>query len=144
MNYFPGETLLIESDNKVLALTTHRVRYDAIGRGGGWADRTELVSIMLEEVASCAITRTSYPILLLLALAGLVLALLADDMAIIGVALAVLFAGGFFLSQRQVLLIASAGGKIQVNTAGMSLQSVREFVDEIEKAKNQRDYIESD
>jgi hypothetical protein len=138
MNYFPDEKLLIESDNKVLVLTTHRVRYDAIGRGGGWADRTELVSILLEELSSCAITRTSYPILLLLALASLVLAILADDMAIVGIALAVLFAGGFFLSQRQVLLLASAGGKIQINTASMSLQAVREFVDEIEAAKNRR------
>jgi hypothetical protein len=139
MNYFPNEKVLIESDNKVLVLTTHRVRYDAIGKGGGWADRTELVSIMLEELSSCAITRTSYPILLLLALAALVLAILAQDRAIVGLALAVLFAGGFFLSQRQVLLLSSAGGgKIQVNTASMSLQSVREFVDEIENAKNQR------
>jgi hypothetical protein len=84
------------------------------------------------------ITRTSYPILLLLALAGFVLALLADDMPIVGISLTVLFVGGFFLSQRQVLLISSAGGKIQVDTAGMSLQSVREFVDEVEKAKNRR------
>lgn len=139
MNHFPDEKVLIESDNKVLVLTTHRVRYDAIGKGGGWADRTELVSIMLEELSSCAITRTSYPILLLLALVGLVLAILVQDRAIVGLALAVLFAGGFFLSQRQVLLLSSAGGgKIQINTADMSLQSVRDFVDEIENAKNQR------
>ena len=139
MNHFPDEKVLIEADNKVLVLTTHRVRYDAIGKGGGWADRTELVSIMLEELSSCAITRTSYPILLLLALVGLILAILVPDQAIVGLALAVLFAGGFFLSQRQVLLLTSAGGgKIQVNTASMSLQSVREFVDEIEKVKNQR------
>jgi hypothetical protein len=139
MNYFPDEKVLIESDNKVLTLTTHRLRYDAIGKGGGWADRTELVSIMHEELASCAITRTSYPVLLLLALAGLVLALVVDDSAIIGFALAVLFAGGFFLSQRQVLLFTSSGGgKIQVNTASMSLQAVREFVDEVEQAKNRR------
>lgn len=139
MNHFPDEKVLIEADNKVLVLTTHRVRYDAIGKGGGWADRTELVSIMLEELSSCSITRTSYPILLLLALVGLVLAILVQDQAIVGLALAVLFAGGFFLSQRQVLLLTSAGGgKIQVNTASMSLQSVREFVDEIESAKNQR------
>src|SRR5688500_9053460 len=130
MNYFPDEKLLIESDNKVLVLTTHRIRYDSIGRGGGWADRTELVSILLEEVTSCAITRTSYPMLLWLALAGLLIAISLDDMTIVGIALTVLFAGGFFMSQRQVLLISSAGNKIQVNTAGMSLQSVREFVDE--------------
>src|SRR5688572_23218424 len=105
MNYFADEKTLVESDNKTLILTTHRLRYDAIDQGGGWADRTELVSIMLEEVASCAITRTSYPILLLLALAGLLLAIFIPDRAIVGIAIAVLFAGGFFLSQRQVLLI---------------------------------------
>jgi hypothetical protein len=138
MNYFPGEKMLVESDNKTLVLTTHRVRYDAIGKGGGWADRTELVSIMLEELASCAITRTSYPFLLLLALVGLVLAILVEDRAIVGIAIAVLFAGGFFLSQRQVLLLTSSGGgQIQINTGSMSLQAVRDFVDEIEKAKNQ-------
>jgi hypothetical protein len=139
MNYLPDEIVLVESDNKVLILTTHRLRYDAIGKGGGWADRTELVSIMLEELSSCAITRTSYPVLLLLALAGLVLALVVEESAIIGFALAALFAGGFFLSQRQVLLLTSSGGgKIQVNTASMSLQAVRDFVDEVEKAKSQR------
>lgn len=139
MNHFPNERVLIESDNKTLVLTTHRVRYDAIGKGGGWADRTELVSIMLEELAACAITRISYPVLLLLALGGLLLALVSRDNAIIGVALAILFAGGFILSQRQVLLlISSGGGKIQVNTGGMSLQAIRDFVDEVEKAKDAR------
>jgi hypothetical protein len=139
MNYFPDEKVLVESDNQTLILTTHRLRYDAIGRGGGWADRTELVSIMLEELSSCAITRTSYPLLLLLALVGLVLAILVEDGTIVGFALTVLFAGGFFLSQRQVLLLTSSGGgRIQINTGSMSLQAVRDFVDEIEKAKNQR------
>jgi hypothetical protein len=139
MNSLPDEKVLIESDNKTLILTTHRVRYDAIGKGGGWADRTELVSIMLEELAACAITRLSYPVLLLLALACLLLALVVEERAIIGVALAIFFVGGFFLSQRQVLLlIAAGGGKIQVNTGGMTLQAVRDFVDEVEKAKNAR------
>jgi hypothetical protein len=139
MNYFPDERVLIESDNKTLILTTHRVRYDAIGKGSGWADRTELVSIMLEELAACAITRISYPVLLLLALGCLLLALVVEDRAIIATALAIFFAGGFFLSQRQVLLLISAGGgKIQVNTGGMTLQAVREFVDEVEKTKNAR------
>ena len=139
MNNLPEERTLIESDNKTLVLTTHRVRYDAIGKGGGWADRTELVSIMLEELAACAITRINYPVLLLLALACLLLALVVPDRALICVALAILFSGGFILSQRQVLLLISAGGgKIQVNTGGMTLQAVRDFVDEVENAKNQR------
>lgn len=136
MNYFPDEKLLIESDNKVLVLTTHRVRFDSME--GGLAVRKELVSILLEELASCAITRASYPILLLLALAGVVLAVVVEGASIVGIALAILFTGGFFLSQRQVLLLSSAGSKIQVNIAGMTLRSVREFIDEIEKAKNHR------
>lgn len=139
MNLLPNEKIIIESDNNTLILTTHRVRYDAIGKGGGWADRTELVSIMLEELASCAITRISYPMLLLLALVGLLLAVLVEDRAIVGIAIAVLFAGGFFMSQRQVLLLTSTGGgKIQINTGNMTLQAVREFIDEVEKAKNER------
>jgi hypothetical protein len=139
MTYLPGEKILMESDNKTLVLTTHRVRYDAIGKGKGWADRAELISIMLEEVASCAITRISYPFLLWLALLGLALAILAQDRALIGLAIAILSAGGYILSRRLVLLITSSGGgQIQFNIGGMSLQAVRDFVDEIEKAKNQR------
>ena len=136
MNYFADEKLLIEADNKVLVLTTHRLRYDSLD--GGLAVRKELVSILLEELVSCAITRISYPLLLLLALGGVMLALLMEGAAIVGIALAVLFTGGFFASQRRVLLISSAGSKIQVNIAHMSLQSLREFVDEIEDAKNRR------
>lgn len=139
MNVFPGEKVLIESDNRVLVLTTHRVRYDAIGKSVGWADRTELVSILLEELAACAIMRTSYPILLLLALVGLLIALLVEGGAIAGIVLVVLSLGGFLLSQRQVLVLASTGGvHIQVNTSSMSLQAVRDFIDEVEQAKNQR------
>jgi hypothetical protein len=139
MTYLPGEKILMESDNKTLVLTTHRVRYDAIGKGKGWADRAELISIMLEEVASCAITRISYPFLLWLALLGLALAILAQDRALIGLAIAILSAGGYILSRRLMLLITSSGGgQIQINIGGMSLQAVRDFVDEIEKAKNQR------
>jgi hypothetical protein len=36
------------------------------------------------------------------------------------------------------LITSSGGGQIQINIGGMSLQAVRDFVDEIEKAKNQR------
>lgn len=139
MNDLPGEKIIIESDNTVLVLTTHRVRYDAMGKGTGWADRTELVSIMLEELAACAIMRTSYPILLLLALMGLLIVLLVNGGAIVGIVLTLVSLGGFLASRRHVLLLASTGGvRIQVNIASMSLQAVREFIDEVEKVKNQR------
>lgn len=139
MNDLPDEKLLIESDNKVLVLTTHRVRYDTVGKGSGWTDRNELVSIMLEELAACAIVRTNYPILLLLALVGVLILLLVNGGAIAGIVLTILSLGGFLASQRQVLLLVSSGGvRIQVSIASMSLQAVREFIDEVEKAKNQR------
>ena len=139
MNRLPGEKVLLESDNQTLVLTTHRVRYDAIGKSGGWADRTELVSIMLEELASCAITHIRYPILLLLALVGVLLAVIVEERAIVGIAQAVFFAGVFFMSQRQELLLTAAGGtRIQVNANNMPLSALRDFVDEVERAKNER------
>lgn len=63
MELLPQERLLLESDNGTLKLTTHRLRYEA--RAGG---EMNIKSIMLEELASCAVTRSSQPILIVLAL----------------------------------------------------------------------------
>ena len=48
MKLIEGERNLIESEDKVVLLTTHRIRYNAEKIGV-----TDFGSIMLEEVASC-------------------------------------------------------------------------------------------
>jgi hypothetical protein len=54
MNLMPSEKVLLESTGKDLILTTHRVRYEYEALGFG-----EVRSIMLEELASCAIVPAS-------------------------------------------------------------------------------------
>lgn len=55
----PGESILSYSDNGLLTLTTHRVRY--MNRGWG---RANFISIFLEKISPVQITYRSYPVLL--------------------------------------------------------------------------------
>ena len=62
MFLLPGERILFESEANSLILSTHRIRFDT-----GSGANSRLISIMLEELCSSEITRTHYPVLLLLA-----------------------------------------------------------------------------
>jgi hypothetical protein len=139
MNLLPQETLLLESDNKTLKLTTHRVRYEASAGG-----EMQIKSMMLEELASCAVTRTSQPILIVLAvvcllIGGVVSAQNNQPPAIIaGVVIGLIFVALYFGTKQQFLALASAGTTIRVNAKGMKVETIRGFVDAIEGAKNDR------
>lgn len=62
MNLMSGEKLLLESSPRGLVLTSHRIRSIKQGVGTG-----EVISIMLEELSSCAVERKSEPLLLFIA-----------------------------------------------------------------------------
>jgi hypothetical protein len=142
----PDEQVLLESDGKTLILTTHRVRYDSQRIGGG-----EIVSIMLDELASCAMIRRSKPILLVLAGAVLLFSLYLyiqsqqsffsqsqQGFADFGFLVVAVLVVSYFVTRRQLLELASAGAAIRVNTTGMSIPAVRGFIDQTEAAKNTR------
>jgi hypothetical protein len=140
MNFIPGESIVLESDSKKLILTTHRIRLRTQGLG-----RAQIKSIMLEDLASCAMTRTTNPILLILAalafIAGLVVASSnRGDAAGLGAGafVAVILVVAYFVTQTQVLALASAGATITVGTKGMNLGDVEKLIDRIETAKNER------
>jgi hypothetical protein len=138
MNLMPNENVLFESPGKTLFLTTHRVRYQAEGFGGG-----EIRSIMLEELASCAMVRTSNPILLVLAgvcfLIGLVIAANREPASLIGgIILAGILVAIWAATRQQVLALASAGTTIRVSTMGMKAEVVKQFIEQTEAAKNAR------
>lgn len=139
MELLPQEKLLLESDNQTLKLTTHRVRYEA--RAGG---EMQIKSIMLEELASCAVTRSSQPILIVLAvvcllIGGVVSAQNNQPPAIIaGAVIGLIFVALYFGTRQQFLALASAGTTIRVNARGMKVETIRGFVDAIEGAKNDR------
>lgn len=140
VSLLPGERVLRESPSPVqLVLTTHRIRLER--RSSGLA---ELTSIMLDELASCALTRTSQPILLVLAAACLVLGLIYTAGAgegfvlLIGLIGGAIFGALYLGSRQQTLVLSSAGASIKANTKGMSFEAVQQIIDEIEAAKDAR------
>ena len=140
MNLMPDEKILLESDPKGLILTTHRIRSkdEVVGNA-------QIKSIMLEELASCAIVQSSNSILLVLAVLCLFLGFLITAGSrgegaplVLGFILALVLVLAYFASRQQVLALASAGTTIRTNAKGMKLQAVKEFMDRVEVAKNER------
>ena len=138
MRSLPGERVLYKSPNGRLKVTTHRLRYDRQGGGTG-----SIKSIMLEEVASCAMTRLTYPWLLVVAglcvLGGLLAGVQGSGGVVaIGVFFGLVCGVAYLLSRRQVVVIASAGSSITMNTQGWTVVEVRDLFDHVEAAKNAR------
>jgi uncharacterized membrane protein YoaK (UPF0700 family) len=140
MNPMQNETVLLEGVGNGLILSTHRVRYETEAMG-----TAEIKSIMLEQLASCAMVRSSNVILLILAAVSLVLGIVVaasgprnEGALIIGVIGSLVLAGLYFASRRQVLSLASAGTTITVNLQGMKPDAVKEFIEKTEAAKNSR------
>jgi len=140
MNPMKGEAVLLQAAGNKLILSTHRVRYETEALGSA-----EIKSILLEELASVAMVRSSNVILLILAAISLIGGFLAaasgprnEGALAVGVVLAIVLAVLYFASRRQVLSLASAGATITVNTQGMKLDTVKEFIERTEAAKNER------
>lgn len=139
MDLMPNESVLIESEAKRLVLTTHRIRYQYESAGSA-----DIKSILLEELASCALVRRSHIALLVLAAIGVATAVLASDSGsneaalVIGGVFAVVLVVAYFGSRHQILELASAGTTIRVQTQGMKLDTAKQFIERIEAAKNAR------
>ena len=137
---FPTERIPRRTDGTTqLVLTTHRLRLETATLGSA-----SIVSIMLEGLASCRVSRTSRPLFLILATISLLSGLLIganngkSGVFVVGVLAAALFGALYYASRLQVLSLRSAADRAQISTRGMSLDAVREFIDEAEEAKNVR------
>ncbi len=146
MNFLAGEKVLLESQPKGVVLTSHRVRSTTRG-----VDNREVISIMLEEVSSCAIIRTSQPLLLVLSAVIMIASFFASlDRRTGGSAIAIgsivtsVLLVLYFSSRKQVIAISSSGATIKRSTKGMSSQSIEQFIDAVEAAKNARYMMKND
>jgi hypothetical protein len=138
MKLLPGERILYEKTfDGTLKITTHRVRYKR--QGGG---RETIKSIMLEEVASCAMTRRSQPLLLLYAalciLGGVIGIIQVGWVFVLVLLFGLVMVIAYFLSRKQLVAIASAGTTIFWNTKGRAVANFHELFDNVESAKNGR------
>jgi len=133
MKLIDGEEKILESKDAELVLTTHRVRLDTKSLG-----KRKITSILLQELCSCELAHRSYPILLLIAVIGLVIAVTGgnSDAIWVGAAISAISLGAFFLTRKQALCLATAGASILVETKGMKLDYVKNIIDETEIAKS--------
>ena len=138
MKMLPGETILLQSNNDQLILTTHRVRYNVKEIG-----QEMLSSIMLEELTICQLTSTSKPLLLILAGIVFILGLAMNnsrnnESAIGGLVIALVLVIAYVGTRRGIIALRAAGGAIEAPTAGMSMDIAKQFIDAVEAAKNNR------
>ena len=147
MNPMHGESILLELISGKLVLTSHRIRYEKGSFGQG-----QLTSIMLEELSSCVMDRSSAPLFLVLGALSLVVGLIAGVVAavatenvlpsVIGIGLGIAFAGLFsilfLITRQQILALASSTATIMVDISEMTVERARHLIDAIEAAKNVR------
>ncbi len=133
MKLIDGEVKILESDNGELVLTTHRVRLDTKSLG-----KRKITSMLLQELSSCELSHRSYPILLLIAVIGVVIAVAGGNPDAIGAGaiIAIISLISFFVTRKQALCLATAGAPIIVETKGMNPDYVKNFIDETEIAKS--------
>lgn len=140
MNLLSDEKVILESKPKGLVLTTHRVRSTTTGVGN-----RATVSIMLEELSSCALTYKSQTSLLVLAAVVMAFSFVVsaqsggrDGSLMIGTIVSVILLVIYAASRQQIIELSSSGAAIKRKTKGMSSREVEEFIDMVEAAKDER------
>ena len=125
-----GEQIVLDSE--LLTLTTNRVRYQSTAFGS-----SELISITLDSVSSCALTTKSYPILFLVAAVLLGVGfILTSDIRVFFLILGLGVIISYFMSRQAAVSIDSNGGRrILVSVKKMKSEAVIEFIDTLEHQK---------
>jgi hypothetical protein len=107
----------------------HSLRYDAHGIGRG-----SIISIMLDELSSCAMVRRRCPALLVLAAITGIIALSPgangynpSPMFVFGIATAISLAA-YFLTKQNVVEFASSGASIRLTIGALSAGAIRPFI----------------
>ncbi|WP_345223285.1 hypothetical protein [Hymenobacter koreensis] len=136
-----GEELLDYTPNRVVLLTSNRIRYNAAN-----ASESHLVSIMLEKISACEVRYQSQPLLgisgALLAVVGLLAFFQPGDAQAFGagaLAVGLLLVLAYLASRRHIISITSDGGtRLAFATKGLKRETVIAFVNSVEKAKHER------
>lgn len=139
MNMLKDEKVVIESDNNILTLTTHRIRYETKIWG-----KAHVTSIMLDELCSCSLRYKSSIILLIIGIVfggALVIGGLASGESGSvgpGFIIGIIFIAAYFLTRKISLSFRSGGDSINVSLNNMSFENAKKFIDEVETVKNTR------
>lgn len=140
MQLMHNERILMETNPKGLMLTTHRVRSTRKSMA-----EIEVVSVMLEEVTSCAVKQSgSLALLYTCATCAIVAAISMiiprPSGAVTGVMFgAMVLSGVLYLMSRRKLLRIDAGVRaIEWGLGTLAPNAAVEFIDAVEQAKDER------
>ena len=143
MKLMPDEKLVLESDNKNLILTTHRIRFI---QKLGWGN-TQITSIMLENLDACMSRHIGKKYLIILAalslIVGLAVAILVKQerqLFLIGLIISIIFYGVYFITRKGVVTLYAGNATMDIQVKGMGVDKITDFINEIEKTKDNRDY----
>lgn len=129
--YFKDEKLISEADNKLITLTTHRIRFNT---------RFKIVSIMLNQVSSVEIHYVTNVWFLIFAgissVGGVVYSISEEDPAglILGGIIAIVFFAFYRLTRKHTLSIKSSSNTIDLLIKGMTHENILGFVNDLEEA----------
>ena len=137
MDFMTDEKTLLESDDKSVLLTTHRVRQQLKSSG-----KDEIVGITLEAISSCRLTRDTKPPLLWASGILFVLGIGSESLpspekaiSIPLVVISIILLVAYVLTRRQIIEVASSGAVINIDAKRISLDQAVRFIDAVEKAK---------
>lgn len=130
-----GEKLIKESSNETVALTNYRIRYYESKSG-----HANLITIMLEKLCAIEVEYKSNLYALVIGILAVVGATIAPGIfKLISLAVGALLIFLYFKTRKHVIsMISDSGESIDVETEGMSRESVLDFVHDVEKAKLNR------
>jgi len=143
MKLMDKESLLLESDDKQIFLTSHRIRQESKQWG-----KLKIKSIMLEHVSSCEYVKTSQPLFLILGIIGLILGIAliisgehsSVQIAGVSILVGICFLLTYWMSTKKVLFVSSSSSKILINTVRLKDENIKAFINTLETAKNERIY----
>ncbi len=125
-----SEKIIMSSEDNALVLTNMRVKYETKS-----SSSSVYKSIPIGQVATCALSTRSFPVLLVLAAIAVLLifgAREAEQRIGAGIA-ALIFVAAYFGSRRgQIEVFASSGESISVPTKGLTHDQVKKFLEAVE------------
>jgi hypothetical protein len=137
LNLFPDEQIVTQSSDGAVTLTTHRICYEYKDWG-----RSYNQNIMLEHITSCENYYNTQVWLLVLSgicfVGGLAGANSNTGALTGGVLAALIFGLLYWLTRKNLIIIASPSTKMLIKVTGMKRDQVLNFINNVEQTKHKR------
>ena len=137
VSLFPDESIVTESNDGLVILTTHRICYEAKEWGKAYSQ-----NIMLEHITSCENHYENKFMFLLFGLLGIIGGSIAmankNQAGFFAVICGIVLMFIYQRTKRNLIVISSPSTKMKINAAGMDRDKVLAFINRVEHTKHDR------